>query len=578
MKSSKKTFITFFTMFMAVFALAQPTIETTYLPVVNSKFRQVYASSAASITLPSKGANQVWDYANQFPNTTDTFDFSSVDPDQTPYSSFFPSATHAAFSRVPLGINDSSYQYFRIDTNGLESLGFYSILDVYDTVFIASPSERLSPFDWNYGDVVRDTSLVQGDVDDYPYLGGSYNVRIKTYKYKEAVADAYGSLVTPIGTFDDVLIVSEKIHTIDSFFVNLGSGFIPATNSENHYKRIRFIRNNTFGSSFLMELATDTAETQVSFAWYILPTDVGSISGTVYDTTGLAISNGDMILYRENSNFTKNDILATTTVDASGNYTFTDIPYGEYRVACRPDLSIYIDAMTTYVGDTTDWINCQSIFTTGPTSINNDITLVYHPTQLGLGSISGSLQQDYTFSKAGGDPIPGIDIIIEKTPAGNVSNSGASNGSGLFTIDNLNDGDYTLFVDIPGLNMAGSYNFTISGGTAVSSLDFKIGFDSIHPINIPTVVESYSVSNSQVRSYPNPFYSVSTIEIQLKEQSNVQITLLNLLGEVVENVAKDDLRKGSHKYQIGEGLKSSGIYFVKISINNENQTLKLVRK
>ena len=114
MKSSKKIFITVFTVFMAVFAFAQPTIETTYLPVMNSKFRQVYANSSASMTLPNKGANQVWDYASQFPNTIDTFDFSTVDPAQTPYSSFFPSATHAAFTRVPLGLNDSSYQYFRI--------------------------------------------------------------------------------------------------------------------------------------------------------------------------------------------------------------------------------------------------------------------------------------------------------------------------------------------------------------------------------------------------------------------------------------------------------------------------------
>ena len=75
--------------------------------------------------------------------------------------------------------------------------------------------------------------------------------------------------------------------------------------------------------------------------------------------------------------------------------------------------------MTTYVGDTTDWINCQTIITT-TNSTGNDINLIYHEAQAGAGSITGSLQQNYAYSKGNGDPIPGIDIIIEKTPSGTV--------------------------------------------------------------------------------------------------------------------------------------------------------------
>jgi hypothetical protein len=327
-----------------------------------------------------------------------------------------------------------------------------------------------------------------------------------------------------------------------------------------------------------MQLNADSTDSIVNFGWYTLPADIGSISGAVYDTTGMPITSGDMILYRGNSNHSRNDILATTFVDGSGNYQFDSIPYGEYRIACRPDQAIYTNAMTTYVGDTTDWVNCQTIITTA-NSVANDITLIYQPNQSGLGSISGTLQQDYSYSKKGsGDPIPGIDIIIEKTPSGAVNSGGFSGLTGDFSFNNLNDGDYKIFVDMPGLNMSGTYNFTISGGTVVSNLDFKVGFDSIHPVGVVTVIEPIELNSSFIKAYPNPFSTSTTIELELTQQSDVEINVFNILGGKLAELVNENLNTGTHTFKFSDDNYAKGVYFAKIKIDNMEKSVKLIHK
>ena len=574
-----KTSIFIVLLALATKAFAQPTVEGTYLPVHNTVIKQVYDTVAANLEVPTRGPNQVWDYTNSFTNILDTFELQTFDANATPYVSDFPGATHASFLRAPFNFADSIYSYFIVDTNGIQNLGFYSIKEEYDTSFVSSPTEWVIPFEINYGDTIRDTSITTGILKDYyPYLGNYYDVKYISHRTKDMVVDGYGTLSTPLGTFNDVLLGTEKQHVLDSFFVDVGLGWTFAYLNDNYFHRFHFLRNNTFATSHLMQLNSDTSEIDMRYGWFTLPANVGEISGTVYDTSGLAVTDGEILLYRENSNFTKNDVLATTTVDGSGNYLFTDIPYGEYRISCRPNLAIYGDAMTSYVGDTTDWINCQTILTSGPASTGNDIFLVYHENHTGGGQITGSLQQDYSYSKACGDPIPGIDIIIEKTPGGTVTNGTTTGSTGLFTLNNLNDGDYTIFVDVPGLNMVGSYDFTISGGTVVNDLDFKVGFDSIHPIGVVTVVEDYVISKAVLRAYPNPFNTRATLEIDLSENSQVEISIFNLLGKKLANVTSTVLDRGTHQFKIGNLMTIKGIYFAKVRINGEEEVVKLLRR
>ena len=128
-----KNFFTYVFIIVATsfFAQTPPVIEGTYMPVRNTKIKQVWDVTPGSMSVPSIGINQVWDYRfsnNQFLNIVDTFDFGFFDPSATPYAQYFPNATHATFVRTPFNnISDSLYYYWEINQVGLYNLGVFNV-------------------------------------------------------------------------------------------------------------------------------------------------------------------------------------------------------------------------------------------------------------------------------------------------------------------------------------------------------------------------------------------------------------------------------------------------------------------
>jgi len=60
-----------------------------------------------------------------------------------------------------------------------------------------------------------------------------------------------------------------------------------------------------------------------------------------------------------------------------------------------------------------------------------------------------------------------------------------------------------------------------------------------------TVGISEQQSASQLSTYPNPFTTTTTIEYELKEISNIQFTIYNVIGEVVY-MGEDRMLQGKH--------------------------------
>jgi len=284
------------------------------------------------------------------------------------------------------------------------------------------------------------------------------------------------------------LLTKQEINAVDSIFVDFANNgnYIPFGSPQiSKVFFYAFIRNNTFGSSYLMYLKANATDTLVQHGYYVLPVDFGSISGTVYESAGSTTPTalGEALLYRENSNFAKNDILDRTPV-INGFYQFDSIPYGEYRVAIRADSASHPNVFTTYFGDTSNWLDATPIVTT-TNSTGNDIYLQYHPApDPNGGEIQGHIGLDLSIRI--GEPIPGIDIVVRKNPGGIAVQEVTTDSNGDFSLQQLPPlvtpfTNYDLFVDIPGLHMSGTYDIIVISGTVVNALDFTVGTDSIHP-------------------------------------------------------------------------------------------------
>jgi hypothetical protein len=82
-----------------------------------------------------------------------------------------------------------------------------------------------------------------------------------------------------------------------------------------------------------------------------------------------------------------------------------------------------------------------------------------------------------------------------------------------------------------------------------------------------------SASNSVI--YPNPASNYATLEIDLKNNSSVDITVLNTIGQLVKTTTAQG-QVGENTINIDLSGLSTGIYMVNIKVGNASSTKKLV--
>jgi len=132
----------------------------------------------------------------------------------------------------------------------------------------------------------------------------------------------------------------------------------------------------------------------------------------------------------------------------------------------------------------------------------------------------------------------------------------ASSGLNLFNISGHRDGCNTL---CPGENL---YLRLPAIRSNVQSL-----------IGQPVVSENLITS---LVNYPNPFSRETTISFTLEEAGNVRITIWDLNGRRLEEVANGFYAAESHQETWNASNYASGIYFCRIELDNENAVQKMV--
>lgn len=639
------TLLTFVSSALISFAQG-PTIEGTYLPVRGTAIRQVWDTLPGTIPLPAGGTNMNWDYRGYFTDPTNTFKIATFHADTTPYFHHFntmpDSATHASYLYSPLNdISDSLYSYYIVDRDdGIFMLGgrsekarphfagtspkYYFGKDTTYKITNKNPNKRgelYAPANISYSSSqMYDTtsSLTYGQA----YTGAPFYqtvpLIVKGWKSKTFKSIGYGTLIMPDSSvYSDVLLARIQSDFVDSIFNGTNGTFINSTMLaqlgltglvQNPQSRTRyqyaFLRNNTFGSAYLMYFfAYDSVSGPSNYidGWCTLPVDFGSISGTVYtdNTENTIVTNGEALLYRENSNFAKHDILDRSPLDISGNYKFDSIPYGIYRVAIRADTSIYNRALTTYLGDNIDWLTASTINTFGDsTSDGHKIHLQYYPDSVGTNNIQGQMYWNFgiqtqgqpnTGNERSNQPIPGIDVVVQKQPGGGAFGEPKTDSNGIFSLGNLPDGEYSLHVDIPGCPHETTYEFCVYGGQTINVLDYHCGTQYLHALNpidtmlyscnpITTFVAEAENEVVGIQVYPNPYTANTTLKISLDQKSDVSLEIYNLLGEKIQVLENSSKLSGTYSYTFSATAihHSAGVYFVRLIANGKTSVLKIV--
>ncbi|MCK6650452.1 MAG: T9SS type A sorting domain-containing protein, partial [Bacteroidia bacterium] len=78
--------------------------------------------------------------------------------------------------------------------------------------------------------------------------------------------------------------------------------------------------------------------------------------------------------------------------------------------------------------------------------------------------------------------------------------------------------------------------------------------------------------------YPNPTSDLSTIAYHLIEKAFVKVEVVDILGKKVADVVSANQPEGDYSFNISKSdlNLNSGIYFIRLSVNNTIVTNKLV--
>jgi hypothetical protein len=177
-----------------------------------------------------------------------------------------------------------------------------------------------------------------------------------------------------------------------------------------------------------------------------------------------------------------------------------------------------------------------------PTPENNAIDVVVDPTLTWKASINSD-SYDVYFGKV--NPPPFIANLAETT----------------FQSDTLEEGT-TYYWQIDGKNTNGTtvgtiWNFTTEKKTT----------------SIPETVRNGSL---HIRSWPNPFRSIATINYELRSHSEVELCVYNVVGERVATLVNQWQTAGEYSVFFDAGDLEGGIYIIRINAGAVEQRSKIV--
>lgn len=206
-------------MMISASLLAQPSIQYPQNAPKIGDITEIQFVSPTGLSFNSAGPNVTWDFSQL--TELSGASISAIDPADAPAGNLFPQAN------IALKLNDSTYSYCLIDETGFFYLGAQLSFSGYPITMIYSDHRRYIRYPFDYLDTENDL---------YKGVSSMPPTEIRVTGDSEVIADAYGSLILPYGTYHDVLRLTTIDVEIDSIFAqNIFISEISVTRAQFHW-------------------------------------------------------------------------------------------------------------------------------------------------------------------------------------------------------------------------------------------------------------------------------------------------------------------------------------------------------
>ena len=332
-----------------------------------------------------------------------------------------------------------------------------------------------------------------------------------------------------------------------------------------------------------------------------------SLSGLIKEPNGNAVTSGKVYLFEKKTNnvglndSTANTTIGTYTVGGNAyNYTFPNVPIGNYYVKVIADTLAYPLSVGTYYSHKQNAYQWDSaIFIPHNTcAAGNDtanVKIIETPGIKGPGNISGNIRLVNGFghrsinnpNQTYGAPLKGIDVKLGRNPGGGcaartTATTTMTSGSNVvytYQFDSVPLNNYKIYVDIPNYGMDSARSVSISASNTVS-VNNNYYVDSIL-IHVDTAqatgIFKQSSVNNTIKVYPNPASDAAYLDFENSTTQNVNLQLYDIAGKQITVLYNQKMPQGIQTVTVNlaELQLNKGVYFIRASINSTIQTLKL---
>lgn len=250
---------------------------------------------------------------------------------------------------------------------------------------------------------------------------------------------------------------------------------------------------------------------------------------------------------------------AASVTDLFGNYQLNNLPEGNYYI-----LAYEFNSVPTYYPGV---VNYEDAVTVNALGIVTGIDF-----ELIVPENTGVLQVDGYVTDHNGNPVTNANVIITDDQD-NVISYAVTNNQGYYLANGLPAGS------LAGLATKIHYNSDEEdiNVTSTGSADFVI----IPEGTTDSQDEQILPNTLMLSNYPNPFNPTTTISFSLNETGYTTLDIYNITGQKVNTIVEENLSAGDHQIawdgtDLHGNTLASGMYFYKLTNNNQNITKKMV--
>jgi hypothetical protein len=132
-------------------------------------------------------------------------------------------------------------------------------------------------------------------------------------------------------------------------------------------------------------------------------------------------------------------------------------------------------------------------------------------------------------------------------------------------------GSAVVVLDTSRVFVTGSAIFSPATTTSFYTLRYVNQIVGIKPISTE-IPNKFTVH----QNFPNPFNPVTSVRFDIPKASNVEITVYDVMGKVVEIIGNENLLAGQYEVKWNAVNYASGLYFCKVQAGEFSQIKKMI--